>query len=65
MLENGIFWVQIEAELYGIWCPEHESPQQITEAESVTGFAGGDIDFYTLACGCKVVDDSDDVAAAI
>jgi hypothetical protein len=44
-------------------CPTH-GPQQITGGDTFSGYAGGRCWSLHLACGCTVVDESGDVAAA-
>ncbi len=44
-------------------CKKH-GPQAVDGVDTYTGFAGGTCYWYRLACGCQIVDESDDLRAA-
>lgn len=52
-----------DGEPYTETCRTH-GEQLVTESVGFTGYAGGSCFADTLACGCTIVDESDDVRAA-
>jgi hypothetical protein len=46
-------------------CPNGHGDQEVTAEGGFTGYAGGRCYTATLACGCQIVDESADIAAAI